>query len=411
MIALWPSLEALPNSHYAAELRKQPESARFAAPVEAEYRRSNLRESRALVRLTCTLALLLIGLQAGEEVLAGSHAVASLIVFPVILFSSAVLAWLAWSGGFERHYLPWAEVLVPLRNCLVCVQVIHVVAVGEIANLMLLPMLLIGPFYFLGLQYRTALATAVLSVASMVGAAVMFHLPPAMALRGGALLIVSAVTLGFAAWQVEKRSRRSFLETRIVAELAQQDVLTWAKNRRVFDEYLPQLWRQAASGARSLAILVIDVDHFKGYNDRYGHQAGDVALRQVALAIQRQVHRALDLVARYGGEEFAVILCDADCCSARFAAERMRRAVEELAIEHRESLSGAVLTISVGVAVVAPTAAGNACGALRLADEALYRAKAKGRNRVEVMDEGAHQVPGMGVFANEPFAPFRRARD
>ncbi len=410
MIASSTSLEALPDSHYAAELRRQPETARFAAPVEAEYRRSALRENRTLIRLACTLALLLLGLRAGEAI-SGSGSLASLALLPTVVLSSAVLAWLAWSRGFERHYLPWAEVLVPVRNCLVAVQVIHIVALGEIENLMLLPMLLIGPFFFLGLRYRTALATAVLTLASMAGAAVVFHLPPATALRGGALLIVSAVTLGFAAWQVEKRSRRSFLEAGIVAELAQQDVLTWTKNRRVFDEYLPRLWRQAASDARSLAILVIDVDHFKAYNDRYGHQAGDVVLRQVALAIQRQVHRPLDLVARYGGEEFAAILYDTDCAGARYAAERMRGAVEELAIEHRESLSGAVLTISVGVAVVAPTGARNASGALQLADEALYQAKAKGRNRVELMDEGAHQLLATGVFAKEQFASLRRSRD
>ena len=410
MIASWPSLEALPDSHYAAELRKQPESARFAAPVEAEYRRSTLRENCTLIRLACSLALLLFGLHAGE-VLAGSGSFGSLFLFPVVLMSSAVLAWLAWSRGFERHYLPWAEVLVPIRNCLLAVQAIHIAAAGQIENLMLLPMLLIGPFYFLGLQYRTALATAVLTLASMAGAVVVFHLPPAVATRGGALLIVSAVTLGFAAWQVEKRSRRSFLETRIVAELAQQDVLTWTKNRRVFDEYLPRLWRQAASDARSLALLVIDVDHFKAYNDRYGHQAGDVVLRQVALAIQRPVRRPLDLVARYGGEEFAAILYDADCAGARHTAERMRRAVEDLAIEHRASPSAAVLTISVGVAVVAPTGARNASGALQLADEALYQAKAKGRNRVELMDEGAHQLLATGVFAKEQFASLRRSRD
>ncbi len=410
MIASRRSLEALPDSHYAAELLKQPERTRFSTPVEAEYRRSTLRENRTLVRLACTLALVLLGLHAGE-VIAGSGSFGSLFLFPVVLMSSAVLTWLAWSRGFERHYLPWAEVLVPIRNCLLAVQAIHIAAAGGIENLMLLPMLLIGPFYFLGLHYRTALATAVLTLASMAGAVVVFHLPPAVAMRGGVLLIVSAVTLGFAAWQVEKRSRRSFLETRIVAELAQQDALTWTKNRRVFDEYLPRLWRQAASDARSLALLVIDVDHFKAYNDRYGHQAGDVVLRQVALAIQRQVRRPLDLVARYGGEEFAAILYDTDCAGARHTAECMRRAVEELAIEHRASLSAAVLTISVGVAVVMPTTARNASGALQMADEALYQAKAKGRNRVELMDEGAHQLLATGVFAKEQFASLRRSRD
>lgn len=404
MIALWPSLDALPDSPYAAELRKHPGCKRFAAPVEAEFRRSNLRENRSLVRLACTLALLLIALR-GAEVLAIPATRPSLALFIVVLSSSSALVWLAWGRAFERHYLRWAEVLVPLRNCLVAIQVVHVAMLGQTENLMLLPMLLIGPFYFLGLQYRTALATAVLTLTSMAAAAAAFHLPLLMALRGGALLIVSGATLAIAARQVEKRCRRSFLESSIMTELAQQDVLTGTKNRRVFDEYLPRLWRQAASDGRSLAILVIDVDSFKAYNDRYGHQAGDVALRRVALAIQGQARRPLDLVARYGGEEFAVILYDADCAGVRGTAERMRRAVEALAIEHRSSLSGAVLTISIGAAVVAPTVARNPSGALQLADEALYQAKAKGRNRVELLDGQAHQLLATGVFKMEEFAP------
>lgn len=405
----------MPNSPYAAELGKQPLSMRFAGPLEAEYRGSNLREHRSLVRLACTLALLLIGLR-GAEVLPAPALRPSIGLFLVVLGSSAVLAGLAWGRTYERRYLPWANVLVPLRNCLVAIQVVHVTVLGQPENLMLLPMLLIGPFYFLGFQYGTALGTVVLTVVSMAGAAVMFHLPLAMALRGGALLIVSVVTLAIAARQVERRSRRSFLETRIVTELSRQDVLTGTKNRRVFDEYLPRLWRQAASDARSLAVLVVDVDFFKLYNDRYGHQAGDAALRQVALAVQRQVQRPLDLVARYGGEEFAAILYDSDCAAARGTAERMRRAVEGLAIEHRDSQVAAVLTISIGVAVVSASSARHPSGALQLADEALYQAKARGRNRIQLMDEAAHRMLATGVFAKEEFAmqahtPLRRARD
>jgi len=402
MIALSASLDSLPDSPYAAELRKQPASARFAAPVEGEFRSSNLRENRTLVRVACTLALLLIALR-GAEVLAVPAARPSLVVFILVLSSSSALAWLAWSRAFERHYLRWANVLVPLRNCLIAILVVHVAKLGQTENLMLLPMLLIGPFYFLGLQYRVAMVTGVLTLVSMAVGAAMFHLPLPLALRGGALLLLSGGTLAIAARQVDKRTRRSFLERCMVAELARQDVLTGTKNRRVFDEYLPRLWRQAASDGRSLAILVLDVDYFKAYNDRYGHQAGDVVLRQVALAIQRQARRPLDLVARYGGEEFAVILYDADCAGAHGIAERMRRAVEALAIEHRSSLTGAVLTISIGVAVVAPTAARNPSGALQLADEALYQAKAKGRNRVELLDAQAHQLLATGVFTMEEF--------
>ncbi len=408
MISLWPSLEALPDSPYAAELRKQPAGARFAAPVEGEYLRSRLREDRALVRFTCTLALLLMALRGSESLASALRSSSVLPVFAVALGCSIVLAWLAWSRSYEQRYLPWATVLVPLRNCLIAAQIIHVAAAGEYDLLMLLPMLLIGPFYFLGLKYHTSLLTAVCTLASLVGAAIVFPLPLAMALRGGTLLLVSTVVLAIAARQIEKRLRQAFLENRVVAELAQQDALTWTKNRRVFDEYLPRLWRQAVSDERLLAILVIDVDQFKPYNDRYGHQAGDAVLRRVALAIQQQARRPLDLVARYGGEEFAVILYDTDAAGAGGTAEHMRRAVEELAIEHRESASGNVVTISIGAAVVSPTAGRNAFGALQLADEALYRAKSRGRNRIELMDDSEYRLMVTGVFAKGELSELRR---
>lgn len=408
MISLWPSLEALPDSPYAAELRKHPPGARFAAPVEAEYLRSRLREDRSLVRLACTLGLLLVGLRGGESLAVAFSIRVVLSLFAVVLVCSAVLAWLTWSPSYEQRYLPWARVLVPLRNCVVAIQAIHIVARGEHDLLMVLPMLLIGPFFFLGLQYRTAVITAVLTLISIAGAVAAFHLSPILTLRGGTFLIVSTVVLAIAALQVDRRLRRAFLENRVVAELAQQDALTWTKNRRVFDEYLPRLWRQAASDERLLGILVIDVDQFKSYNDRYGHQAGDSVLRQVALAIQQQVRRPLDLVARYGGEEFAVILYDTDGAGARSTAERMRRAVEALAIEHRGQQSSGLVTISVGVAVVSPTGTRNAFGAVQLADEALYRAKAAGRNRVELRDDSEYRLMVTGVFSQGEFPAFRR---
>ncbi len=408
MISLWPSLEALPDSPYAAELRKQPAGARFAAALESEYLRTRLREERALVRFTCTLALLLMALRGSESLLSALRSPSELSVFSVVLIGSIVLAWLAWSRSYEQRYLPWATVLVPVRNSLVAIQVIHVAAAGAYDVLLILPMLLIGPFYFLGLKYRSSLLSAVCTLASLVGADIAFPLPFSIAMRGGTVLIVSTVVLAIAARHIEKRLRQAFLENRVVAELAQQDALTWTKNRRVFDEYLPRLWRQAVSDERLLAVLVLDVDQFKPYNDRYGHQAGDAVLRRVALAIQQQARRPFDLVARYGGEEFAVILYDTDAAGAGGTAERMRRAVEELGIEHRESASGNVVTISVGVAVVSPTAGRNALGALQLADEALYRAKSKGRNRIELVDDSEYRLMVTGVFAKGELSALAR---
>ena len=396
-----PSLEGLHDSPYAAELRRARPASRFAAAMESDYRQGFLRDSRTLVRLSCTLAVLLIALR-GLEVLIGIGAgEPSPPAYLSALADSVILVWLAWSRGYERFYLSWAPVLILLRSCLVATELVRVAAHGQLDVLMLLPLLLIGPFFFMGLRYRTALVIVCVTGASMLAAAVAYHLPPAVAFHCGAFAVISIATLAVAAQQIEKRSRRAFLESRLVAELAQHDVLTWTKNRRVFDEYLPRLWRQASEDGRSLAILLLDVDHFKPYNDRYGHQAGDVALRKVAHAIQACVRRPLDLVARYGGEEFTAILYDTDASRTASAAERIRKAVEELAIEHRGSRAGPMLTISIGAAVIAPDPRRSPGGALQLADEALYRAKSKGRNRVEIMDDTEYRLLVTGVFSKD----------
>ncbi len=400
MVLSPPSLEGLPDSPYAAELRKARPGGRFAPPLEADYLSTFLRENRALVRLSCTLAVLF-ALLRGFEVAIGSGAPESRPVFLVVLASSLALVWLAWSRGYERHYLPWAQILLPVRNSIVAAQLVRLAAEGQLDVLMLLPLLLVGPFYFMGLRFRTALVIICLTTASMVTAAIAFHLPLPVAFRSGAFAVIAIVCFAVAAQQIEKRSRHAFLESRLVAELAQHDVLTWAKNRRMFDEYLPRLWRQAAEDGRSLAILLIDVDHFKPYNDRYGHQAGDAALRKAAHAIQNCVRRPLDLVARYGGEEFTAILYDTDGNRASSSAEHIRRSIEKLAIEHKASRAGTVLTVSIGVAVVSPDLKRTPGGALQLADEALYRAKSKGRNRVELMDEAEYQLLVTGVFSQE----------
>ncbi len=132
---------------------------------------------------------------------------------------------------------------------------------------------------------------------------------------------------------------------------------------------------------------MIDIDHFKAYNDRYGHQAGDQTLRRVAQTAQTFVRRPLDVLARYGGEEFAAILYDVDRDQAMGIADQIHRAVREMALSTVGSRTSRAVTISIGVAVIHPTFKRNPRGSLQLADQALYEAKARGRNRVQFMDD------------------------
>ena len=163
--------------------------------------------------------------------------------------------------------------------------------------------------------------------------------------------------------------------------LSSLDGLTGIANRRRFDEYLEQEWLRAARGNKILSLVLTDIDHFKTYNDNYGHQGGDEVLRRVAQSLETGTHRPGDLVARYGGEEFAIILPDTDPSGAARVAEAIREVVERLNIPHGYSTAADYVTISMGVASIIPREGGLPSTLIEAADEALYEAKHSGRNR------------------------------
>jgi len=168
-----------------------------------------------------------------------------------------------------------------------------------------------------------------------------------------------------------------------MAALAATDGLTGLANRRHFDEELLTEWRRAARDGRPLAVLLLDVDHFKAFNDRYGHPAGDECLRGVAATIAGAIRRPGDRPARYGGEEFAVILPATDMPGAFDVAERVRAAIQGMGLPHEGNEMG-VVTASIGVAVAFPQPEGpiETGAMIEAADRALYEAKREGRNRI-----------------------------
>jgi diguanylate cyclase (GGDEF)-like protein len=166
-------------------------------------------------------------------------------------------------------------------------------------------------------------------------------------------------------------------------DLSRTDELTGIGNRRCFDSWLEQALVDAAARGQSLALLMIDVDHFKPYNDGYGHLAGDECLQHVAAMLAYLLEGTAAKLARYGGEEFVVILPDTDGDAAARIAERLRSAVEARGLEHRH-ISCGLVTISVGVAAFVPQPSAVADTLIAAADAALYSAKRLGRNRVRV---------------------------
>lgn len=176
--------------------------------------------------------------------------------------------------------------------------------------------------------------------------------------------------------------------TNVLQQMTTQDSLTGIANRRAFDGALDLEWRHALRSGEPLSLMMIDVDHFKIYNDSYGHPAGDGCLRAVAQALKSVVTRNTDLLARYGGEEFAVLLSHTDAASAARVAERLRLAVATLGIRN-DAVDAGYVTISIGVACVRSSRVGarlNSTALVEMADQELYAAKAAGRNRVAVRD-------------------------
>ncbi len=168
-------------------------------------------------------------------------------------------------------------------------------------------------------------------------------------------------------------------------ELATIDDLTRVANRRHFNQYLSQQWQQMTREQKPLALIICDVDHFKLYNDTYGHQQGDDCLRHVAQILSAHAKRKTDLLARYGGEEFAVILPYSSWQGALYIAQTICDAVLEAHIPHESSTTSDYVTLSIGVSCIIPDQENSPDDLLKNADKALYQSKSKGRNQVNVL--------------------------
>jgi diguanylate cyclase (GGDEF)-like protein len=207
---------------------------------------------------------------------------------------------------------------------------------------------------------------------------------PPEALARGFLWVALANALGFIAANSLQRSLRiQFAQSLLLQRLLSTDSLTNIANRRRFDDMFAREWRRCERAGAPLSLLMIDVDHFKAYNDHSGHVQGDEALRQVAKLLGTAAKRPGDLVARYGGEEFVCLLPAIGVAGARAVANRLIEAVRQANILHPCSPSGPRLTISVGSAT-ASDLSGNSLERVAFADKLLYAAKAAGRNQVMV---------------------------
>ena len=245
---------------------------------------------------------------------------------------------------------------------------------------------MIAVYFVMGLRFGQALTANLVTIAFFATVAVLRDMPAMVLIQFLAMLLMTNIICAAGGYNLERARRTAWLEGRLLAEIALLDGLTGISNRRRLDGHLLQAWQQCLRDQKPIALLFADIDSFKAYNDHYGHQAGDEALKAVASVLARFGRRPLDMAARFGGEEFALVLCDTRPEPALKTAGNIIEAVRGLGITHAQSSVAPVLTVSVGAACVVPTRTRSCERLLRLADQALYVAKNHGRNRAHLLE-------------------------
>jgi diguanylate cyclase (GGDEF)-like protein len=394
------STGAPPQSEHALQLQRGFPRLRFTPQLEGEFRAVHLAETLPQVRRNLWLAIIFVIAFSGlthlvlDEPVNRTLDLIRLGMFTPILLIGLVVVY---SPLYQRLYPLVSQLGAPTFG--VGVTVLAVIAAAHGVSLIATVVLVsIYIFFMLGMTFYSALGSSLLVFASYFISAAAYGLSLSVQVIDGGVLIFTNVIGAMVCYTLERATRTNYLEERLLIETASRDGLTGIHNRRLFDEHVDRIWPQATRDRASLGLLLIDIDHFKAYNDYYGHQAGDECLRQVAWCLSRCSRRPLDITARYGGEEFAIVLYEADRSHVEDAARRIQAEIESLNIVHAASPATIKrLTVSIGAACIMPKAGRTHYGFIQLADEALYDAKERGRNCVVIMDKEYEQL-STGAF-------------
>jgi diguanylate cyclase (GGDEF)-like protein len=382
--------EALTASPVAEQLRRGFRWLRFMPGLETAYRQDQYRQSLPHLRVSLgiVLAVMLAVILLRRLVLHDEDSpLLDLTRYAVMLPAIALALTATFLRDGNRLYRPVISVLAPLAMLAIVVVALVTLGQGNEHPFTALILATMFVYFLVGLPFLAAVVTNLIAAAAYVCGAFMLSMP-AQELTYSALMLLIAIAIGATvAYNVEHARRTVWLESTMLDEVAQRDGLTGIYNRRRFDEHLGHVWQHGVREHRSITLLFADIDHFKAFNDRYGHQAGDEAMKAVAAVLTQFARRPLDLVARYGGEEFAIVLYDTTQAHAAQVAEQLLEEVRRLGIPHQDSSAAPVLTISVGIACVVPVARRSSAGLLQLADQALYAAKDAGRNQAQLLQE------------------------
>lgn len=362
---------------------------RFVAPLEQEFRDSLRDQTRWSVcaHLCLAIGLVLSFILIDNYVL--HRPMTEHLIWArcgVLLPLSICIAIVSRRSLYGRFYSPAIQILAPIFG----ISVVQNALLAQPLGISFFPavvLTVIGIYLLVGLRFHAALRSGLLVFAGYIAMALWWiEEPPTVAIYNGLILLAANIIGAAACYTMEHLHRTHFLEARMLMDAANRDGLTGIHNRRALDRHLERIWQQAIRERASVALLLIDIDHFKLYNDYYGHQAGDESLKQVARLLAQSCRRPLDFVSRYGGEEFAIVLYDARRDYVDALCAMVMTGLAELGITHSISPGNKRLTVSIGAACVIPEAGRSHFGFLQLADEALYAAKDGGRDCFVVRD-------------------------
>jgi diguanylate cyclase (GGDEF)-like protein len=385
------------GSPYAEQLRRGFRNLRFGNLLEKDFREfyvaQNLPRARlsGLIALAVVLAVTCIDLLLGDGTGGTLNTLRLGVLCPLLVALGVGIS----VPAAQRFYTEVVSVGVTLIGFVV-IYMTHLGALAGSSYLLAgLVLVVLYGCLFLGLLFNVAVTVTCIMIAAHFVTGIAIGLPFDALYYSTAILGGAAFIGGISTYNLEFALRTNFLETRLLNELAERDGMTGLYNRRIFDDYIERLWRQSRRESTSVAIIFVDIDCFKLYNDFYGHQAGDDCLKRVAKCIGRGAKRPFDFAARYGGEEFVVVLYGPPDDYARNLPDEIRREVLELEIPHAGSTVARHVTVSVGLAFATPGTSRSLAGAIQTADEALYQAKREGRNRVVFKDsDGADAETG-----------------
>ncbi len=379
------------------------ERLRFAPETEAEFQTYFIQRSLPRARWATAIYLTLVAVVTAINMRGAMTPITETILQPVYLLRlgvacPALVLILAATVIPELHrFYQWiAAIAVIVTGTSVMIMSGLAAAAGQPVFQMGDVLVVVYATLFLGLLFRPMMVAAIALMASFVIIGWYLGVPRENLIFASSVVFATTLMSVLSAVRMERLLRANFIENRMLNDIAERDGLTGLYNRRMFDSLTNRLWLQARRNRESLQVILVDIDHFKAFNDLYGHQAGDACIRRVANIIARAAKRPFDFCARYGGEEFALVLYAPSGEDPTALPEQIRRDTMAMGVPHVHA-DIKVLTVSIGSATAEPDSKRSLAGLIQSADEALYRAKQLGRNRVLHVDAAESDTP-TGAF-------------